>query len=79
MLHLLNQRHNCPDNIYPFNRHFSQATLAQYQCLYQMHLYIYGALATHEKTKTDVFTNFTFRIIKLVSQLFIHSKGSHFC
>jgi hypothetical protein len=30
------------------------------------------------KTKIDVFTNFTFRIIKLVSQSFVHTKGSHF-
>jgi hypothetical protein len=30
------------------------------------------------KTGVDVFTNFTFRIIKLLSQQFIHAKGSHF-
>jgi hypothetical protein len=49
MLHLRNQRHNCPVNIYPFNciyHHFSQATLAQNQCLYGMHLYIHGAFVT---------------------------------
>jgi hypothetical protein len=30
------------------------------------------------KTGVDVFTNFTFRIIKLLSQQFIHAKESHF-
>jgi hypothetical protein len=30
------------------------------------------------KNKIDVFTNFTFKIIKLVSQPFVHTKGSHF-
>jgi hypothetical protein len=43
-----------------------------------MHLYNHEALTTLMKTKIDVFTNFTFRIIKLVSQPFIRTKGSHF-